>query len=332
MSMVSGLTVSIVLCFIPSIAFSFADPLPPNNVQSGLVSIIVALIGSGVVAALINSKVNTSIQKSKEESEHRLEEFRHKHEFEFEYDIALRTGRIEAYKGLWKLMLIFSFYAGSESLSCNELIMLLRQMSKWYYEEGGGIFLTEINQKLYQYMNIEIEKKIRDTAEVGFISKDDLEDLRKIASAFRTSLLQSIGTREEPKLPTTYDELKVELDGGEEIEGRGYAYCLGKDERTVIIKISLVGIETWEAICKYEVGVQIRKIKDNSKIDEGYAKIEYHKARPVWVYTWDIPYPLEEKERQKIRGGYLAIVIARILESQNQYSAVKMFDITQLTT
>jgi hypothetical protein len=89
--MVGGLTVSIVLCFIPSIAFSFADPPATDNVQSGLVSIIVALIGSGVVAALINSKVNTSIQKSKEEFDQRLQEFKHKLEFEFEYDLKNET-------------------------------------------------------------------------------------------------------------------------------------------------------------------------------------------------------------------------------------------------
>ena len=95
----------------------------------------------------------------------------------------------------------------------------------------------------------------------------------------------------------------------------------------MIIEIRLAGIEIWDV-----VEVQIRKIKDNNKIDEGYAKIEYRKGPLVGTYTWDIPDPPEEEERQKIVGGYLVIVMAKIMETQNQYSAVKMFDITRPTT
>ena len=81
------------------------------------------------------------------------------------------------------------------SVTSYDLVDLKTKFTEWYYLEGGGIFLTEIDQKMYTNFVREIECLI--TRSGFFIEEKELEKLRELVSAFRSNLLQSIGTREE---------------------------------------------------------------------------------------------------------------------------------------
>jgi hypothetical protein len=88
-------------------------------------------------------------------------------------------------------MHILRFHSKPQYITCLRIKILAGRLAKWYYKEGGGIFLTEMDQKLYDYMNIQFyENK-------ATLSEEELKTLRsRVASTFRSSLLQSIGTRE----------------------------------------------------------------------------------------------------------------------------------------
>ena len=140
-------------------------------------------------------------------------------------------------------MYVLRFHNKPQRITCLTIKILVGRLTKWYYKQGGGVFLTETDQKLYHYINRQLEKKIEGKENNVELREEELDPLKYIASTFRSSLLQSIGTREEPKYPSKYDELNVEI-----VDGEGNKRETFSTKERVIVRIRWVGIEMWEAI------------------------------------------------------------------------------------
>jgi hypothetical protein len=312
---------------------------------------IITLIGT-IIGILMKYYFDKKIELQKQRYILESKNLEHKYRLESEYDLELRTKRIESYKKLWQLMLILNFHDASDNNSYYQLANLKTKMTEWYYLEGGGIFLTEINQKLY----INFLREIKETMETVCnlktktpeIRKEKLDNLKNLSSAFRSSLLKSIGTREEPKYPNTYGDLKIEFNGGRKVgeDERGnkrYIYYQSEGHKKVIIKINqLVGIDRIYAINYYKVSVQIIKIDGNVKVYGGETELENpFKNNLVWEYKWDLPNWFEGNN--KISGGYIVVANMEKIDDtkkieniedmeiklQRQYSAVDIFYIKQ---
>jgi hypothetical protein len=215
-------------------------------------------------------------------------------------------------------MYILRFHSKPQHITCLRIKILVGRLAKWYYKEGGGLYLTEIDQKLYDYMNTQFCQKIKDKENNANFPEEELKIFRSIASTFRSSLLQSIGTREGSKYPSMYNELNIEFVGGR-TEGKPPTRTIYSAKKDKV----RVGIEMWEAVNNVVVRVQIRKIEGNRKMVEGDADIQIQTYPCKWRYEWDLSN--FSFAGDTIIGGYLTIV------TSGQYFAVKMFDIDSST-
>jgi hypothetical protein len=99
-------------------------------------SIVVALIGvfSAVLASFL------AYQQGKANV---------RQELQIEYGKMLRVERLESYKLLMKLMKKLPKYPEPIPLSYTELRTLSQTFADWYYEEGGGLFLSKNSREHY---------------------------------------------------------------------------------------------------------------------------------------------------------------------------------------
>ena len=158
---------------------------------------------------------------------------------EVEYDIALRTQRIEAYQALWKILEPLAYYAPSSAVTHALARELAEALRSWYFEVGG-LFLSEASREAY----FDLQKGLGGVIKVPpdgplddqcFEPLDDhrFERLRAIASKLRTTLTQDTATRvktrhPEPLLP----RLRRRLSGRGAVEvsvRRGWLW--GDDDR-----------------------------------------------------------------------------------------------------
>jgi hypothetical protein len=133
----------------------------------------------------------------------------HKQKLEEEYDITLRTRRTDAYKALWSSLYLFRLHSRPQMIYYRDIKNAVSKLTEWYYFEGG-IFLSEASQKAYEVFI----KRLREYDEehpAGYMEDGDceLERIRDAASTLRTILCKDIGTREESKIPSLYDHLRI---------------------------------------------------------------------------------------------------------------------------
>ena len=197
----------------------------PQNMLIPIVVAVIALAGaimSALISALIKRHGDNKIAQLKQDHDHkiaqlkqdhdqRLKDIEQQHKLESEYDLDLRIKRIEAYKQLWSEQYLLRMHSVPDNITYKELEGLVRRLTAWYYEVGG-IYLTETSQKIYETFICELEKIIfkapQDKKEK---IKDDLKNIRCLASVFRTNLCKDTGTREQSKNPSLYDDLQISV-------------------------------------------------------------------------------------------------------------------------
>jgi len=153
---------------------------------------------------------------------------------EVEYDIALRTQRIEAYQALWKILEPLAYYAPSSAVTHALARELAEALRSWYFEVGG-LFLSEASREAYFDLQKGLGGVIQEPPDVDHLPLDvqRFDRLRAIASKLRTTLTQDVATRvktrhPEPLLP----RLRRRLSGRGAVEvsvRRGWLW--GDDER-----------------------------------------------------------------------------------------------------
>jgi len=134
-----------------------------------------------------------------------------KRNLQAQYDIDLRSKRIDAYRSLWKELHLLRKHSAPETLSYGEVNTLLKELTSWYYEDGKGMYLTEKSRERFLDLLKELEDitKTKGARKDEAISSSDLgtfpdketktkgSGLRGAGSELRTLLLKDIGTREQ---------------------------------------------------------------------------------------------------------------------------------------
>lgn len=145
-----------------------------------------------------------------------------RHDLQLKFDASLRDLRIEAYKGLWRILEALAKYGRRESLLKDQAQTLLKDLQVWYFETGGLVLSRDARGDYFALLDgLELVIPIAEDT----LSQADDEYLRVLASRLRTALTRDVGTRrtfvfrgdperEEPRLErSTY----IEMDGTREL-------------------------------------------------------------------------------------------------------------------
>jgi hypothetical protein len=227
-----------------------------QNVPIPIDVVIIALAGpamAALIGALIKRHSDNKIEQLKQDHDRRLKDIEQRYRLESEYDLDLRIKRIEAYKQLWSEQYLLRKHSKPDKIMHMELEDLKRRLTVWYYEVGG-IFLTETSQKIYETFIIELEKitcKALSCKEMyaykhewETIDPKDGDFLRDLASAFRTNLCKDIGTREESKNPSLYNDLQISIIKKPDNKGNLFKIKVkNKGNKSLAVPDGILGLE-----------------------------------------------------------------------------------------
>ena len=137
--------------------------------------VIVALVGLAgiVIAALVAYRVgelgvrqDLEIQQLKSQQDRQTQQLKFQGDLQIEYDQTLRDHRIESYKGLLTHLRQLSNYSEPQNLTFDKLSTLANTFTDWYYNEGGGLFVTARTRAHYldlqDGINIVLRKQAKD--------------------------------------------------------------------------------------------------------------------------------------------------------------------------
>jgi hypothetical protein len=129
--------------------------------------------------------------------------------------------RLDTYKKLWKLFLPLAKYSPPEDTTYSTLKNLSTSMSKWYYEESGGIFLAINSRKEYFAIQDELTGALKNINNFTEKINTDLRDmLYDKASSLRTKLSEDLGSRANSLFVN--DNIKDKNDGKDGITCKRY--------------------------------------------------------------------------------------------------------------
>jgi len=134
---------------------------------------VLSAIIAGSISLVVSSVVAAWAQRKKLESD---------------YDAILRTERLAEYRKLWQIMEPIGWY-GKHEITSEAAKKMLSDLDHWYFENGGGLFLSDISYKSF-------EELLRALSNYNGVP----EHLRPIGSKLRTSLTYDIGGRKRPLL------------------------------------------------------------------------------------------------------------------------------------
>jgi hypothetical protein len=255
------------------------NDVPSNNLASQFTPVIIAAIitfFAGVFAATMKGRQDKAIEFQKHENNLKVDLEKYKINLKAEYDLDLRTKRIEAYKELWSDQYLLRRHSKA-NITCVDLVGLVRSLTHWYYKTGG-MFLTETSQKYFGRFLEELEDIIKDIKQEDHtIPLEELEKIRQenklkynnmrfsdrlqkikiIASTFRTILCKDTGTREELKNPSQYAKLLVRPN--KESYSRG---------ETVTITVKNNGSKPLEFYEDYRLILQVKSLEKGESIGQ----------------------------------------------------------------
>jgi len=134
---------------------------------------VLSAIIAGSISLVVSSVVAAWAQRRKLESD---------------YDATLRTERLAEYRKLWQIMEPLGWY-GRHEITSETVKKMLGDLDHWYFENGGGLFLSDISYKSFE----ELLQALNNY-------DGDPEHLRPVGSKLRTSLTYDIGGRKRPLL------------------------------------------------------------------------------------------------------------------------------------
>jgi len=117
-------------------------------------------------------------------------------DLEAEYDIALRSERLAAYRELWTTLEPLAKYFQAEPLTYRRVEQLGVALRAWYFHTGG-LFLTERSRDRYFDLldGLRDELALRRGEPEQELEVDRFSELRERGSALRTALVEEVRTR-----------------------------------------------------------------------------------------------------------------------------------------
>lgn len=116
-----------------------------------------------------------------------------------EYDKKLREERLDSYKLLWKELKPLARYSAENELTYEIIRETAGKMRDWYFDEGGGIYLSKQSREPYFDLKKSMQRIIdnENLKNQNELPEDDLDKILKRGSILRESLSDDIGTRRE---------------------------------------------------------------------------------------------------------------------------------------
>jgi hypothetical protein len=134
---------------------------------------VLSAIIAGSVSLVVSSLVAAWAQRRKLESD---------------YDASLRAERLAEYRKLVRLTEPIGWY-GKHEITADTAGKLLAELDHWYFENGGGLLLSDISYKSYEELLQALDRY-----------DGDPDHLRPVGSKLRSSLAYDIGGRKRPLL------------------------------------------------------------------------------------------------------------------------------------
>jgi hypothetical protein len=149
---------------------------------------VLAALISGAVSFLTGGVASYFIAKQKT-----LNDFR------ANFETGLRAERSKAYGRLWALTGILPKYARVEELTFQRLLAFATELRKWYFDELGGIVLSQNSRDAYFALQDEFELVHKERPNLDApIDEPTRERIRQHCSALRTALCGDLGSRIPP--------------------------------------------------------------------------------------------------------------------------------------
>jgi hypothetical protein len=135
---------------------------------------VLSAIIAGSVSLVVSSLVAAWAQRRKLESD---------------YDASLRAERLAEYRKLVRLTEPIGWYGGTHEITADTAGKLLADLDHWYFENGGGLLLSDISYNSYEELLQALDRY-----------DGDPDHLRPAGSKLRSSLAYDIGGRKRPLL------------------------------------------------------------------------------------------------------------------------------------
>jgi hypothetical protein len=116
-----------------------------------------------------------------------------------DYDLALRSNRVEVYPALWKLTEALPRYGKEHAAAVSDLLELIESLRAWYFETGG-LFLSTDSRDAYFAFQDDLSRTTRGRDARDALTDDEREQLRSSGSALRTALAADIRSRRRAEL------------------------------------------------------------------------------------------------------------------------------------
>jgi hypothetical protein len=119
-------------------------------------------------------------------------------ELEYEYDRDLRARRVEAYASLYRRTANLPRYRRTKPAR-TELSGWSEGFHSWYFDEAGGLFLSDAARKAY-LSALEAMAAVASEGSSDRLSDEEVERLWRAGQALRRRLAADIGAAEDPRL------------------------------------------------------------------------------------------------------------------------------------
>lgn len=106
----------------------------------------------------------------------------------------LQRERIAAYRGLWGLTKLLPKWPRSRDVSYEDLRGLSKSLRDWYFNEGGGMFLSRSSHTSYAALQDTLTA-ILVKQPSGSMTDEHYDAVRELCSALRTRLARDVGSR-----------------------------------------------------------------------------------------------------------------------------------------
>jgi hypothetical protein len=122
-------------------------------------------------------------------------------DLESEYDISLRTDRLNAYRELWRSLQPLAKYARPAPVTYRVIGGLIGELRIWYFQTGG-IFLSYGARDAYFALMDELrELVVRAPSDPSFeLDFEAFQRLRELGSDLRTAMVDDVQTRRSSAL------------------------------------------------------------------------------------------------------------------------------------
>ena len=109
--------------------------------------------------------------------------------------VELQRERIAAYKELWRLTKLLPKWPRSKDVTYEDLGKLSQLLRDWYFNEGGGVFLSRTAHTGYAALQDSLTAILVEQPSGG-ISEEHYEAVRVLCSTLRSRLAHDVGSRQ----------------------------------------------------------------------------------------------------------------------------------------